>query len=237
MFQTAPPSGEYFFFAGIKCFLKGLCAFYTDKSLWKYAVLPIFLMLGSYLLFLILTVISAGFLTHKLQASLTALPDWLAWLHAFISIGMTAVAILTALFLSIVTATTVFEIFAGPFFDRLILSYELKKRGIILEELSFSQTLRQFREAFLYNIQTLLLLPVLALAALFIPLFGPLLFVCIASYRLGFSYVIPSGFLHRKSLKEQSSCGFSGKMAVLCFGLLIYGLFLLPFISIPLVVL
>ena len=216
---------------GLNCFFTGLTRFYSDRSLMKYAVFPFILMFGTTLLFLILAVILASYQTAKLEQWLSALPSGLSWAAPVLSAGaIIAVAIITVI-ISILAASTLYEAFAGPFFDSLIKNYEKKYYGITLPDIPLKKSLLFLLQSVFYSINTLLLSLFLLLPSLLIPFVGPLLLCLIIGYRIGVTYMIPSGFLHNKSVKEQLVSARGKKAYILGFGITVYLLFLLPVIS------
>ena len=65
------------------------------------------------------------------------------------------------------------------------------------------------------------------------PVAGPCLLGIVAGYRLGVTYMLPTGFLKNKTVEEQLALLAGKKSMVSGFGITVYLLFLLPpFISI-----
>ena len=216
---------------GLNCFFTGLTRFYSDRSLMKYAVFPFILMFGSTLLFLILAVILASYQAAKLEQWLSALPSGFSWAAPVLSAGAIIAAAVITVTISILAASTLYEAFAGPFFDSLIKNYEKKYYGVILPDIPLKRSLFFLLQSIFYSINTLLLSLVLLLPSLFIPFLGPLFLCVIIGYRIGVTYMIPSGFLHNRSVKEQLVSARGKKACILGFGITVYLLFLLPMIS------
>ena len=123
--------------------------------------------------------------------------------------------------------------FAGPFFDSLIRCYEKKYHGIDLKEVPFKRSLRFLRDSFCYSINTLLISGAVLIVSFLIPLVGPCLVGAVAGYRLGVTYMLPTGFLKNRTVREQLELLAGKKSAVFGFGITVYLLFLLPpFVSI-----
>lgn len=219
------------FTKGLNCFFTGLTRFYSDRSLIKYAVFPLLLMLGSTLLFLILAVMLTSYQTAKLEQWISALPSFISWAAPVLSAGAIIAAAVITFVIAILAATTVYEAFSGPFFDTLIKNYERKYHNLVLPDIPLKRGLCFLLQALLYNINTLLLSLILLLPSLLIPFLGPLVLCLIAGYRVGITYMLPSGFLHNRSIKEQLVSAQGKKACVLGFGITVYLLFLLPFLS------
>ena len=215
---------------GVCCFFIGLRRFYSDRSLMKYGIVPFLLMSGCMFGLFALAVGMVFRLMKIMENWMSFLPDWVNLMFQTV----TAVGVAAAAFVAAVLMILVFyETFAGPFFDSLIRCYEKKYHGIDLKEVSFKRSFLFFLESCRYSINTLLISFILFAVSFLIPLLGPCLVGGIAGYRLGVTYILPTGFLKNKTVREQQKLFARKKSLVSGFGITVYLLFLLPpFVSI-----
>ena len=216
-------------------YLEGFCAlfsgceiFFRDRSLWKYALLPMCLMTAAYALAVGLVVYLSALLAVRLEAWIAALPRWISWIAGFAAGSTVVIAFLLALVIAVFTMSAVYEIFGGPFFDRLILNYEKKYRGTDLAEPDWKNTLLFLRESVCHSITTFLGMIFWILTGLLLPLAGPVLLFLFMSYRLGVTCVMPTGFLRGMGLKEQRTLLSRNRMRLLGFGSAAYLVQLIP---------
>lgn len=221
------------FIRGIRCFFTGLCRFYSDISLMKYAVVPFILMSGCMLLLLTLVVGWASRLGGKIEAWISSLPAWISWAAEAVSAATVGGAAILSLVAAVLVILVFYETFAGPFFDSLIRHYEKKYYGIELEDVPFKKSLCFLWESLCYSINTLLISLFFLPVAFFVPFAGPCLLLVVIGYRLGVTYMLPSGFLKNRGVREQVALLAGKKSCVYGFGMTVYVLFLLPpFVSI-----
>lgn len=216
------------FLKGIECFFTGVTRFYGDKSLLKYAASPFLLMLGAYFIYLTSAVLLSSFIAAKLEACLSNLPSYLSWAAKILSGGAAISVFILAVILAVLAVSSLYEIFAGPFFDSLIVRYEKKYHNLEHPKISFPRMLRLQTGSVIYSINTLLLSLILCIPAILLPFAGTLLMTLIMGHRLGVTFCIPQGLLHNQPVREQLA-QYRGKRAVvLGFGVMIYLHFLLP---------
>ena len=153
------------FFKGIGCFVTGLTRFYSDRTLLKYALFPFILMLVTHFIFLVSTVLMTAAVTAKLENWLSRLPVWISKTLSFVSILGSFMAGAAVILVSLLTFSTFFELFAGPFFDCLIKKYEKKYHGTDTDDVPLRRTLRFWLESACYAVNTLLILLILFLPA------------------------------------------------------------------------
>ena len=216
------------FLKGIECFFTGVSRFYSDKSLLKYAAIPFLLMLGAYFIYLISAVLLAGFIASKTEAYLADLPSYLSWAAKILSGGAAVSVLLLAFVLATLAVSSLYEIFAGPFFDSLIVCYEKKYLNLEHPQISFLRMLRLQIGSIRYSINTLLLSLILCLPAALLPFAGTVLMTLIMGYRIGATFCIPQGLLQNQTVREQLAQYKGKRAAVLGFGIIIYLHFLLP---------
>ena len=221
------------FIRGIRCFFTGLCRFYSDVSLMKYAVIPFVLMSVCMLGLLTLVVGWASRLGREIEAWISALPAWISWAAQAVSAAAVGGAAIFSLVAAVLVILVFYETFAGPFFDSLIRHYGKKYYGIEFEYVPFKRSLCFLWESLCYSLYTLLISLFLLLVAFFVPFAGPCLLLVVTGYRLGVTYLLPSGFLKNLSVREQIVLLAGKKFCVYGFGMTVYILFLLPpFVSI-----
>ena len=202
--------------------------FFRDKSLWRYALLPMCLMTAAYALAIGLVMYLSSLLAARLEAWIAALPRWISWIAGFAAGSTVVIAFLLALVIAVFTMSAVYEIFGGPFFDRLILHYERKYRGTGLAEPDWKNTLLFLRESVCYSVSTFLGMIFWILAGLFLPAIGPVMLFLFMSFRLGAAFVMPTGFLFGMDLKKQRTLFSRHRMRLLGFGSAAYLVQLIP---------
>lgn len=213
---------------GFCMFFSGCAIFFRDRSLWKYALLPMLLMTAAYVSAIGLVVYLSALLAAKLEAWIAALPRWISWIAGFAAGSTVVIAFLLALVVAVFTMSAAYEIFGGPFFDRLILRYEKKYRKTDLAEPDWKQTLCFLRESVCYSVTTFLWMIFWMLTGLVLPLAGPVMLFLFMSYRLGVACVMPTGFLCGMRLKEQRTLLSRHRMRLLGFGSAAYLVQLIP---------
>ena len=221
------------FVKGIRCFFTGLCRFYSDTSLIKYAVIPFALMSGVLFLLLTFVVGLACRLSKGIENWLSSFPAWISWAGKALSAAAVGGTVIISLVAAVVTILVFYETFAGPFFDSLICRYEKKYYDLDFAGVPLKRTFRFLWESLCYSINTLLISSFFLLVAFIVPVAGPCLLGIVAGYRLGVTYMLPSGFLRNKGVREQVAQLAGKKSVVFGFGTTVYLLFLLPpFVSI-----
>ena len=218
---------------GVCCFFVGLRRFYSDRSLMKYCIIPFLLMSGGMFLLFAFAVGMAFRLVKAVESWMSSLPEWINWASRVVSVVAVSGAAVAAFVAAVLILLVFYEMFAGPFFDSLIRCYEKKYHGIDLKEVPFKRSLRFLRDSFCYSINTLLISGAVLIVSFLIPLVGPCLVGAVAGYRLGVTYMLPTGFLKNRTVREQLELLAGKKSAVFGFGITVYLLFLLPpFVSI-----
>ena len=221
------------FFGGISCFFVGVVRFYSDIKLVKYAVIPFVLMAGCLCLLFALAVGMASRMGHVIEEWVSSLPNWISWAASVVSAAAVGGAAILSFVAAVLIMLVFYETFAGPFFDSLIRHYEKKYYRIDFEDVPFKRSLRFLWESCCYSFNTLLISFFFLIIAFLVPFAGPCLLGIVAGYRLGVTYMLPSGFLKNLSLREQIALLAGKKSGVYGFGMTVYILFLLPpFISI-----
>jgi len=213
---------------GVSAFFSASAVFFRDRSLWKYALLPMLLMAAVYISGVMLVLYLSARLAARLETWIAALPRWISWIAGFAAGGLVVIAFLLAVVVAVFTVSAVYGIVGSPFFDRLILQYEEKYHGEKLSEPGLKKTLIFMRDTAVYSLSTLLGMLFWMAAGLFVPAAGPLLLFVFLSVRLGAAFVMPSGFLRDMGLRQQKRLLSNHTMRLLGFGSVAYLVQLIP---------
>lgn len=217
------------FFRGAALVFKGIAFFYQERALWKYTFGPWLILLAVYsgMVWLIFH------LSHKLStwlcSYLTELP---AFLQSAVAVTITVTAVLFSALLILSTLCTLFEIFGGLFFDKLL--EECNRRYYNLPEtvVPVKRQLAFALQGTFYGIRSALLLCILLILSLMIPFFGQTVLVLIMGYRMGYALLFAPGFLNNKGIAETRQEFSERKAEITGFGICVYLLQLLP-LSLP----
>ena len=126
------------FFRGACCAIDGIKYFYNDRSLWKHTIGPWLTLLAAYTGITWVIFRLAGTLASCLTARMD---NCLAYLKMLLESSLTLVATLLAALIVLTTLSTLFEIFGGVFFDRLIEEFEKKYYNTTFPRVPFSNQL------------------------------------------------------------------------------------------------
>lgn len=74
------------FLLGVTYISKGWSAFYGDKRLWRFAIIPFFIMLSFYALAVWGFHSASCLATEKLTVAIERLPDWLSWMTTVLNV-------------------------------------------------------------------------------------------------------------------------------------------------------
>ena len=214
------------FFLGIECVMRGVREFYRDSTLWKYALLPLFILLLLYG--------GVGVLAYKLGTALTAyvvslLPQW-EWLISTVRVTMVVSYILVFLLLAAVITNSLFEAFGSLFFDTMVADFERRKYGFVAEKMPWQGQLRVALAAILFASGTLILSLFSTILALFVPLAGWLITIFILSHRIGFSYQW-SPIVTHNALAERRRLLHSRPWLLRGFGTIAQFILVVPFLG------
>ena len=220
------------FYSGIRCLHTGIGIFLRTPALWKYALIPmgIILVLYGLLLFVLIAWV--------IPPLVGLLPDpagwsvWLRWLiyAARVVIGITAVA--AALMTGALLRTTLYEAFGAPFFDALVMRFERMRYGVEHAPLPWRKNLEFMLQSFCYSMVTTGWSLLLFLPAMFIPLVGWIPPVLIVGYRYGLTYTFSSAFADGLGIAPLREAASRRRMVMLGFGCAGYLWLLIPFSAI-----
>ena len=105
---------------GIRYCTGGIEIFFRTPEFWKYAVFPSLIMLAVYWLSLLFIWYGSGAAVQYLENWILSLPSWISWSAAIIGFMTKILILILSIVLMLFTVSSVYELFAGPFFDRLI---------------------------------------------------------------------------------------------------------------------
>ena len=213
---------------GVSAFITASAVFFRDRSLWKYACLPMLLMTALYVSGIMLVLYLSARLASHLEGWIAALPRWISWAAGFAAGGVVVIAFLLAVVIAVFTVSAVYEIVGGPFFDRLILRYEEKYHGEKLSEPDLKKTLLFMRDAAVHSLTTFLGMLFWMAMGLLGPAAGPAMLFVFLSVRLGAAFVMPAGFLRDMGRGQQRRLLSKHTMRLLGFGSIAYLVQLIP---------
>lgn len=209
--------------------IDGIRVFYAQRSLWKYAILPMMLMLILYVgVFWLMIACVMPWVEYKLTSFYT-LPEFLSWLQIVIKFLIGTTFVIGVIIVFLMTLTTVYEIFGGLFFDSLIEKFEQKNFTQPPAVVSWGKTLWGNLDSIVYGINTVIIFVIVFFLSLFLPFFGQVILLIVMGYRCGVSYLFMSSIIHGERRKKIMKDFHSKRMVLLGFGLVTYGLFLIPF--------
>ena len=216
------------FISGAACVFRGTAEFYSDRSLWRYAVFPVILLLVLYLVLGACIVIGAQKVSASVEQYILKLPAWCALLSQ-IAPGFFSVVFLiagTVFFLTVLSS--LYEVCGSFFFDRLVESYELKRYGIEPVKSSLSSLAVFVANSASYCLKTCVLLCVLSVIALLFPLSGELILLLVMGKRIGISYSAAAWFSRGYTFKECCRIAETNRSAVWGYGIMTYIILLVP---------
>ena len=89
------------FLLGVTYISKGWSAFYRDKRLWRFAIIPFFIMLSFYALAIWGFHSASRLAAEKLTVAIGQLADWLSWVTTVLNGGLTIFSFLFFIFFSL----------------------------------------------------------------------------------------------------------------------------------------
>lgn len=219
------------FFYGVFCTLKGIKIFYSTPKLWKYALIPLLIVLLIYWSLVWSGIYLAKKLSGVIEGWFQSLPENWQWVGSLTG-GMTAVMVFIIFWITLMLfVSTLYEVFGGVFFDRLITRFESISRNKDLPEPGWRFEMRAFFDACFYAIMTLLLiLPCLLLHLL--PYIGVFLIAIIFSYRYSISYLAMTGFRHGMLIPDTKKLAAKNFALIMGYGISVYLFLQLPFVVI-----
>lgn len=213
--------GTQYAFTGIGCF-------YRMRSLWKFAIIPMLVMLLLYaavwaLVFAWLAPMVIGWLDFP------SLPDWMETsIHVLIYFA--AITIPPLVFL--ICSSSVYEMFGSLIFDYLIEAFQKETLKHPVASHSWGEQLRFGLASFAFALMTLLFAMVLLVVSLFLPVAGQILTILILGYFLGHSYMQGSAFAHGYQIQQLTQMVPGHRIMILGFGICAYLLLAIPLLSI-----
>lgn len=213
------------FFRGAACVFEGIALFYKDKSLWKFTIAPWLVLLTVYTgvvwsIFYFSNILSL-FLTSRME-------NYPAFLRTLLEGSLTLAATLLAGVIILTTLSTLFEIFGGLFFDRLIEAFEKKYFHTSLPEVPYMTQFRFTLEAAWYGIKSTVLFLILLVSGLFIPAAGQMLLIVVMGKRMGYALLFTPGFLRGRNIAETRQLFRKSSFETAGFGMTVYLLQLIP---------
>lgn len=213
---------------GIGCALNGIREFFSHRDLWKYAALPLLVVLLVYALLGGLGVWAVTVISAFLEKSAAELPSYLQWIPD-LGNGVTAVMIFIFFWLIIVLSVgTLYELFGGLFFDRLIEKYSRDRAFLSLSTNSRRFEMQAVYDSCRYSLNTLFILLGTFFLNIMLPVVGPLLSFLLISYRLGVAYLAVAGFRYGRTLlitRQMAQCNCASTLG---YGIMLYFLFTIP---------
>ncbi len=215
--------------AGAETLRRGVFVFYSSPRLWKYALIPMGLLLLGYAAALTLAICLAGPLANLLLPEPAGAGEWLRILYmiirGIIHLGLIALVLLVGALLF----STLYEAIGSFFFDELVARYLENRRGGLPPPLSFRESLLAFRTAMLFALGSMIRSVLALIPALLIPVIGILPAVWLVGPRLGLSCLLPAAQLDRVSAAGLKRFAKKHRALLLGFGGLVCLLQLVPF--------
>lgn len=202
----------FFVFRGIKLF-------YRDPRAWKYALLPFLLMT------LIYIALGAGVLLLIGSVAIDSLPEWG---NGILRVVMYISAVLTIfILLPLLTASTLYEVCGGLFFDSLAGYWERKYFACTVPEVSWREIGRFTFESVLFAVKTSLLQLFLLLAGVFLPVIAQIVTIWLMGRLTAVAILSSTGFNHAFPPAEIAKISRS-KPCIRGFGVTAYLLSIIP---------
>lgn len=212
------------FIKGAGSVFEGSRAFFSNRKLWKYAILPLALVAFFYFAILALTVAGAW----KIAETAAAGNGYWQWLREALGVLFVIIAAATVSTVMVLLFSTVYELFGGLFFDALVARY-FQNSGIeIVQEKSLRFNLRFIRQSCIYSLNTLFLYLFFAVLGLFLPVITQAAAFFIISWRIGISYLAVSGYAFNCDLDEVKRTAAANRMEVCGYGAACFMATLIP---------
>ncbi len=217
------------FAEGAACLMRGLGVFCGRPRLWKYAAIPMGILLALYMLVLALLIwlgipYLEGFLPDPDGWSV-----WLRWLVPFIRLLIWITAVAVALLTGTVLLCTFYEAVGTVFFDGLVRRFEREEYGLLPAETGRWNDLVYLGQSACYAAGTVGWTLLLAIPCFLLPAVGVLLPAAVVGYRFGVTALFPPGFSGRTGVPELRRLAASRRWLMLGFGGPAYLLLLIPF--------
>ena len=216
------------FSRGFALSFHGIKLFYSMPRLWKYTLLPLLMVIGTYAVLWYAGSCAVESFAGYVEEKCSALPGFLQWLATAAHSAAILLAIMLIVVIAAVSAGTLYEFFGGLFFDALIHRFAGELGMKNLPAAGWRFILRGVVDTALYSINTLLIITLFLILNIFLPIIGQLIMVLIISYRFGVVYLAMCGFHFKRSMLQTRQAAYKCRMLVLGFGGSIYLMFLFP---------
>ena len=217
------------FFHGCSFVFKGIKAFYNHGPAMKYSAIPICLMFVFYGLTTVLVFWGCYEMNGQLETMTASWPEWLRDSLIFLTdVLLGAVALL--LFLG--TASAIYEMFAGLFFDAMVEAFEKEKFFFSLPEMTREQMWKYWLDGIAWGLGTILLFLPLFVVSSLIPLIGPAFAIAVMGYRFAVACLLSTSFNHRIGLGGLLQIIKFRKSLVLGYGVMAYLIMMVPILPI-----
>ncbi|GEM_PF-1909209 len=212
---------------GMKYPLRGIRLFYSDRSLWRYCLIPFGIILLVYIPLTWGSIQFSAWVSARIAESVPSFPDSFARLIECLIFISGVLLLITLLAFSV---TTLYEIFGGLFFDKLIEEVERKYDLKTSASVSANRNLVMIWDGLVFGVKMFFLTVFLSLAGLLLPLIGEVVIFFILSWYFGISYITLTGYSHGMRWKQQRLMAKKHKMLILGYGLCAYLFSMIPFL-------
>ena len=213
------------FFHGAFCAFEGINCFYKDRALWKFTTAPWLMLLAVYTGMIWLLIHLSNILSNYLTSRMADYPEFL---KSLLEGSLTVIAVVLASVIILTTLGTLFEIFGGIFFDKLLEEFEKKYYRTELSDIPLSRQFEFTLQAVHFGLNTTILFLLFFILSFFLPLAGQILLFIIMGIRMAYSLLFAPGFIRGQSVRE-TRCFFRNRgTEVLGFGIAVYLIQLLP---------
>ena len=191
-------------FNGISYVFKGIHAYYSDRTLWKYGFLPLLCLVCFYFVIFFLCFYF-----------LEGLVFWLVFLS------------LVLIFVPL-TLSLLYELAGGVFFDLLIEKYA-EKNSLLPPPQIKGRFLHFVADTVRFNIKSILLMCILIPASLVLPLAGQILVFLYLGNRNGKVWLLPALYFYGKTYDSSGEILKEKRLLVTSFGTTLTFLLSIPF--------
>ncbi len=206
----------------------GLRKFYGNKSLWKYALLPLVIILG---LYMVVGGFAFAWVLPKLLGWVEGieLPAWLSWSALLSQIVFALIFVMVFLFAVWITLGMLYEICGALIFDSLTEAFEKQHFGDEPDKKPWKKQLKFLLQSVFFSIKVFVIGIVMFLVSVFIPVAGHVLMYLVLGYYLGLSTLQGSASNHGIGAAELPK-KVASKSMVLGFGVTAFLLMLIPLV-------
>ena len=191
-------------FNGISYVFKGIHAYYSDRTLWKYGLFPLLCLFLFY-----------SFIFFLCFYFLKGLAFWLV----FLSLALIFVPL---------TLSLLYELAGGVFFDLLIEKYA-EKNSLPPPPATKGRYLHFVADTVRFNIKSILLMCILIPASLVLPLAGQLLVFLYLGNRNGKVWLLPALYFYGRTYDSSGKILKEKRLLVTSFGTMLTFFLSIPF--------